>query len=366
MNYIGKCVNKTDKLMNKLNPSRNLIIFIVSENVYIAYTLNEIKEIMTPVNNHYVEDKFERFFYLSNKIVIDSSLKTCFNNNVNTMKLVKSKNKFSQDNKEYYDYYTVEAVSRQSIGSDEESTFNTEYEDKNDNDTNLLSKVESNTVEKAKEKPQIERKLDNRTSSYTVITHYENGIECKTDYTNEIKRRETWFTNNILNRDNDLPTRIEYYENGSKKSEEWWKNGRKHRTNDNPACIDYYENGNKKSEEWSIGDQVHRDNDLPAFIEYFENGNKESESWWVNGQQHRDNNDLYALIEYYENGNKQSEEWWKNGQRHRNNDLPARIHFHENGNKRSEEWWTNNRQRRNKDPIFIEYDEDGTKQYEEY
>ena len=99
MSYIGKCVNKTDLLLNKLKPSRNIIVFIVSENVYVAYTLNEMKEIMTPVHNHRVEtkeNKLERFFYLPNGIRSDSSLSICFNNNVNTMKLVKSENKFHQ------------------------------------------------------------------------------------------------------------------------------------------------------------------------------------------------------------------------------------------------------------------------------
>ena len=105
MSYLDKCIEKRDLLMNKLKPSRNLIVFIVSENCYIAYTLNDMKEIMILANNHYVGDKLERFFYLPNGIRVDSSLKTCFDSNVNTMKLIESKNKFYlgfEDNKQYY------------------------------------------------------------------------------------------------------------------------------------------------------------------------------------------------------------------------------------------------------------------------
>ena len=376
MSYIEKCAEKRDLLFNKLKPSRNLIVFIVSENVYVAYTLNEMKEIMTPVNNHYVEDtnKLERFFYLPNGIRIDSSLKTCFEQKTNTMKLVKSENKFYlgfEDNKQYHGYYSVEAVLRHTIDSNEESTFTTEYTDK----TNSESDVEIDTAlllkqrneRKAKEKLQIERKLDEErnTGNYTETINYENGVECKIEYVNRNKRIEKWFTNNILNRDNDLPAWIEYYENGNKKYEEWLINDQLHRDNELPAQIEYYENGNKESEVWIINDEVHRDNGLPACINYYENGNKKYEEWWKNDQRHRDN-DLPADIDYYENKNKRCESWWVNGQRHRTNDNPARIKYHENGNKRSEEWLIDDLlYRDNNLPTYIDYYEDGIKRSED-
>ena len=336
MSYLEKCTEKRDLLMNKLKPSRNLIVFIVSENVYVAYTLNEMKEIMTPIHNHYVEDiNLERFFYLPNGIRIDSSLSICFEQKANTMKLVKSKNKFHRgfdDNKQYHSYYSVEAVLRQNIDSDEDSTFNTELNEK----TNSDSDVEIDTAlllrqrdeRKAREKVQIERNLieGRNTGDYIETKNYENGVECKIGYENGIKRVERWFINNELNRDNDLPARIDYYENGNKQIEEWRINGQEHRNNDNPACIIYYSNGNKKLEEWWIDNQQHRENDNPACIVYYEHGNKQSEQWWINNQRHRDN-DRPAYIYYYENGNKEYERWYINGRQHRNNDLPDWIGY---------------------------------------
>ena len=374
MSYLDKCASKTDLFMNKLKPSRNLIVFIVSENCYVAYTLNEMKEIMASTNNHYCVEhadtnKLKRFFYLPNGIRVDSSLKTCFENKVNTMKLVKSENKFYlgfEDNKQYYSYYSVEPVLRQNIGSDEDSTFNTET---TNNDSNLRSDVDSDVeidiVElkkqrderKAREMLQIERKLneERNTGDYIETKNYENGVECKIEYKNRIKRAEKWFINNRLNRDNDLSAWIIYYENGNKKLERWWYNDQQHRNNDNPAWIEYYENGNKQCEYWWNNDQRHRDNDLPACIDYYENGNKQSESWWNNDQRHRDN-DKPARIVYYENGNKKSESWWVNGQLHRDNDLPAFIEYYENGNKQFESWWINDQRYRNNDlPVSIHY-----------
>ena len=318
MSYIEKCAEKRDLLFNKLKPSRNLIVFIVSENVYVAYTLNEMKEIMTPVNNHYVEDtnKLERFFYLPNGIRIDSSLKTCFEQKTNTMKLVKSENKFYlgfEDNKQYHGYYSVEAVLRHTIDSNEESTFTTEYTDK----TNSESDVEIDTAlllkqrneRKAKEKLQIERKLDEErnTGNYTETINYENGVECKIEYVNRNKRIERWLKNGQQHRDNDLPACINYYENGNKKYEEWWKNDQRHRDNDLPADIDYYENKNKRCESWWVNGQRHRTNDNPARIKYHENGNKRSEEWLIDDLLYRDNN-LPTYIDYYEDGIKRSED----------------------------------------------------------
>ena len=349
MSYIEKCVEKRDLLFNKLKPSRNLIVFIVSENVYVAYTLNEMKEIMSSTNNHYCVEhadtnKLKRFFYLPNGIRVDSSLKTCFENKVNTMKLVKSENKFYlgfEDNKQYYSYYSVEEVLRQNIGSDEESTFNIDNDSEHQSD--VESDVEIDIVELKKQKNerkklQIERKLneERNTGDYTEIKNYENGVECKIKYKNGIKRQERWFTNNKLNRDNDLPAWIEYFQNGNKKFEKWMINGQRHRDNDLPAYIIYYENGNKRFEWWMINGQRHRDNDSPAYISYYENGNKRFESWSINNQLHR-NNDSPACIYYYKNGNKHSERWLINNQLHRNNDSPAWIFYWSNkGSKKRE------------------------------
>ena len=131
MSYLDKCFETNDMYLNKLKPSRNLIVFILSENSYSVLTLNDYKKIMTlPLykENHYIEesDKLESFFFLPNRIVVDSSLETCFNEKANTMKLILTKNKFRKgfgENKQLFSYYTVSPVSRNDIGSDELSVF---------------------------------------------------------------------------------------------------------------------------------------------------------------------------------------------------------------------------------------------------
>ena len=146
MNYLDKCAVKTDLLFNKLKPNRNIIVFIVSESCYVAYTLLDMKAIMASSKNHYINDsnKLEPFFYLPNGIVIDSSLSICFENKVNTMKLVRSEpNKFYTGfgpNKQTFVYYNVEPVFRKEINSQEDWTFKEELKtDKPDNDSMLKS-----------------------------------------------------------------------------------------------------------------------------------------------------------------------------------------------------------------------------------
>ena len=79
MNYLDKCVVKTDLMFRNLKQSGNLIVFILENtNSYIAYTLKDMNEIVKNKQNHYIErsDKLESFIELSIKIVVDSSLKS--------------------------------------------------------------------------------------------------------------------------------------------------------------------------------------------------------------------------------------------------------------------------------------------------
>lgn len=79
MNYLDKCVVKTDLMFRNLKQSCNLIVFILENtNSYIAYTLKDMNEIVKNKQNHYIErsDKLESFIELSIKIVVDSSLKS--------------------------------------------------------------------------------------------------------------------------------------------------------------------------------------------------------------------------------------------------------------------------------------------------
>lgn len=139
MSYIEKCVYKTDLLMNKLKPSQNIILFILSENNYLGYTLSDIKEVMKESKNHYLENenKLEQFFYLPHRIVIDNSLQQCYDEKVNTMKLVKNKNKFRIGfgvNKILYEFYSVEPMKRSDINCNENSFFDYDLKEKEENE----------------------------------------------------------------------------------------------------------------------------------------------------------------------------------------------------------------------------------------
>lgn len=125
MNYLDKCVSKEDLLLRKLKASPNLIVFIVNKNLYIAYTISDLKKLIANKQNHYIEgsDKLESFIELSIKIVVDSSLQKAFENKHNTLKLIET-GKFRmgfEGNKQILSYYSVEVVSRKEIESDEQS-----------------------------------------------------------------------------------------------------------------------------------------------------------------------------------------------------------------------------------------------------
>lgn len=147
MSYIEKCIYKTDLLMNKLKPSSNLILFILSKNNYLGYTLSDMKQIMKNSKNHYIEntDTLQTFFYLPNRIVIDSSLQHCFNNKANTMKLIKNKNKFRvgfKNNLTVYEFYSVEKENRIFVDSNEPSFFNDEKQEYIDEENENENEIE--------------------------------------------------------------------------------------------------------------------------------------------------------------------------------------------------------------------------------
>ena len=87
------------------------------------------------------------------------------------------------------------------------------------------------------------------------------------------------------------------------------------KNNDKPTKEEYYENGNIKYQTWFKNDQCHRTNGLPAWIHYSSNGNIDYQEWYINGNQLSDK-EVYQLqfkwihnllilnkegIEYYEN-----------------------------------------------------------------
>lgn len=168
MSYLNKCIVKETLNKRKLKPSFNLIIFVVSENVYIPVTRQALKFIMKNKENHCIEGtkKFENFFKLSNEIWVDSSLETCFNNRNNTMKLKLSANRFKMEcdsdsenvSDKYVYYYTATATltTEKEIGSDEESMFSFEN---GETEVEYISDDESDSNEESDTKIQYIPKM---------------------------------------------------------------------------------------------------------------------------------------------------------------------------------------------------------------
>lgn len=159
------------------------------------------------------------------------------------------------------------------------------------------------------------------------VAKYEN---LKDDKTKKRKWRlvsNSFYKNNILHRDGDLPTIIlndddevikKWYKDGLLHREGgpavqygasralWYKEGKIHREN-GPAILEILPNGTLQ-QEWLIHDRYHRD-DGPARI--FE----KKEEWWINGKVHRE--DGPAVI-YKENSSQRGlTKWYKGGKLHR-------------------------------------------------
>jgi len=141
------------------------------------------------------------------------------------------------------------------------------------------------------------------------------GDEFALQYPNNYRVHITWFKNDLLHRDNDLPAVI--YSDGTKC---WYKKGNKHRDNDKPAVI----NRDSGSKYWYKNGQLHSYNDQPAVID-----SDGSKFWFKNGLLHRDND---KPAEINSNGNMY---WYQNNKKHRENG-PAVIRY--DG---LLEWWLN-------------------------
>ncbi len=388
MSYMVKCAVMTDFYLSELKPCSDLIIFVLSDDVYIPVSRKDFKKIMELKQTHTEESTNinQSFYRIPNEIYIDSSLENCFKNKNNTMKL-ELKGRFkvvSKPSERTFCYYTVTPLKRKDINSDEKSVFDYEYEISSD------SEDEKSSVEKQDIKmlSNEEIKMQNPVSStaeekifrdYIEEKFFENNTKCMKEYKNCILIDEKWFQNDKLHRDHDLPAVITCYENGNKKSDAWYNNGKQHRNVNKvnktseiknlPAYIEYYENGVVKQEEWWQNNKKNRfnmidevknyDNRYPCLISYFQNGNKKEEKWFQNDKLHRDD-DLQADIIYYENGNKKMEMWFQNGKTNRNYDLPAVISYYENGNMKDQRWCKNGEFHRESDlPGIIQYYENG-------
>lgn len=431
MDYLDKCVVKTDLYLNKLEANCNLIIFVLNENTYIAFTISDLKKLIENKQKHYIEgvEKLETFIYLPNGIKVDSSLQLCFDNKANTMKLIASKNKFRLGfgaNKQFYSYYSVEQVSRQYIGSHEESVF-VEDEDKpsvekkvkeekekekidseveinweevkNQNEKRKLLETRIKNKIEAREKRRLEKQKEREkeNGNYVETIEYESTIKCKKTFKNFILMIEEWFKFEFNHRDDDKPAVIIYFENGNKRAESWVRYGNYSRTNDLPSEIFYFQNGRIAIENWKHVRTIK--NNFPIVIRYHNNGHRSQECWCdnerklncrenepcvieyhkngglkyeerhVNYEKHN-HCDKPAVTSYYENGKISNEEWYQNNERHREGDEPARIQYYESGNLEAEEWFQNDKICRNKEnqdkPSWISYYESGAVRSEEW
>jgi hypothetical protein len=100
---------------------------------------------------------------------------------------------------------------------------------------------------------------------------------CRKELNIKITNNEiTWYQNNLIHRDKDLPAIID-----NEGNKFWYQNNLIHRDNDLPAVIK--KDGSKF---WYQNGLLHRDNDLPAIEE--RDGSK---YWYQNGLLHRDAKD---------------------------------------------------------------------------
>lgn len=216
--YIKKCVFKTDSEYNDLKPSRDLIVFIVDENHYIGYTIKDMNRVMATdktfkVCNDPVRGK--KFYYLKYNIVVDSSLQTCMVNKINTMKLIPCE---QQSNVPFH--YSVEAVERKDIGSDEASTLTESVNP-------LLIDFISLTVYTGTEEQIGNDALAVLTDKRTIVEKgFMDGL---------------WFHKTIDVQD-DIMVVSYFYRNGKQKSETWYKGDVMFREGNKPFYTTFYEN----------------------------------------------------------------------------------------------------------------------------
>jgi len=165
--------------------------------------------------------------------------------------------------------------------------------------------------------------------------------------TGTLKSQE-WYTDNLLHRNDDLPSIVKYWDNKIVQREEWCQNNQLYRQGNLPVVIEYHQNGSIKSQEW-----IHTINfDSPQFIEYWETG-------VLKCQKFIDTDGNEITNEYFENGQMKKQEWSKNGRTHRDDNLPAFIEWDSDGNLLLEQWFINGEKNNNIGPDNIYYYSNG-------
>ena len=123
MSYLDKCVVKTDIMLRKLRPSRNLIIFVYNQNTYIPVSREDMNTIMKSpfIRSNETTNKNENFYKIPNEIHVDSSLEECYQDRNNTMKL-ELKGKFKYDGNSFT-FFGVTPMKRKEINELKEKDF---------------------------------------------------------------------------------------------------------------------------------------------------------------------------------------------------------------------------------------------------
>lgn len=166
-----------------------------------------------------------------------------------------------------------------------------------------------------------ERHRENNLPSW--ILYYKNGNTKEEEwYQNNKLYREGDLPTQIEYHENGNKKKEEWSRYREIRDYDDYRNYDTHRDN-GPALIEYYENenGKKKQETWYQNNMINSQNNLPALIKYYENGNKKSEKWYKNNSYHRDEETIInlkktilpAVIEYYEDGGIRDEKWYDNG-----------------------------------------------------
>lgn len=137
---------------------------------------------------------------------------------------------------------------------------------------------------------------DVKTGNFIEIIEFEDGTKYKKQYENFILILESYFKNEILHRDNDLPAQIKYFKDGKLARLNWYKNGDKYESN-TPSEIFYNLYGIIRQQEWCYRNES-TDHITMLRIQYYANGNIASEFKYDCNLQR-----MYDYILYDEFGN---------------------------------------------------------------
>lgn len=438
MSYTEKCNPNVDFNLNPYKDDKNLIIIKVSDDVLYCFSRFEMRQIVDTYRTYDIDEKGNKVFkypiierseedvpsldpLLDSKILsiindeykikrnnpenwfyslrgfcyVDHTLKDCFDQRVNTMKLElisnKPKNLFTIDDasslKILTPVYRVVPMNRCDLyevdkRSDcyDSSIHNHDFF----NDSNEITEVieqkleldplfnqklieqqnQRNALREVQERKQKEVKDINLDRGDLGIPKIEIDGEYKTvtwfDDNNIMKMRR-WFKNNVLHRDDDRPAEIEIVNIPDE---------------DDDESDDDIEQKTIKvtKEKWYRDGVFFRDNDLPAFIIRQIKNNKIKiifACWYKNGMIHRDGDnyamyincsfDLYKelnILEIQGHFKSYQKVWYKNNRIYREDDKAPIVSFSTDfKNKIFSKRWI--QKRPNNKPIQIDYDLSG-------